>query len=115
MAEDATKPGVGKREPDPPTPDQAARLLNLAFDEDEEFALCLWLAFITGGRRGELHGLRENRFDFDTQEVKFARNYIVKNGKRIDKSQRTVKGAACPSIPLLVTSSVRSSGGAARQ
>ena len=88
VAEDATKPGVGKREPDPPTPDQAARLLNLAFEEDEEFALYLWLAFITGGRGGELHGLRENRFDFRTQEVKFARNYIVKNGKRIDKSPK---------------------------
>lgn len=51
VAEDATKPGVGKLEPDPPTPDQAARLLNLAFEENEEFALYLWLAFITGGRR----------------------------------------------------------------
>jgi integrase len=100
VAEDATKPGVGKREPDPPTPDQAARLLNLAFDEDEEFALCLWLAFITGGRRGELHGLRENRFDFDTQEVKFARNYIVKNGKRIDKSPKDGEGRRMSIDPL---------------
>ena len=31
VAEDATKPGVGKREPDPPTPEQAALLLNLVF------------------------------------------------------------------------------------
>jgi integrase len=100
VAEDATKPGVGKREPDPPTPDQAARLLNLAFDEDEEFALYLWLAFITGGRRGELHGLRENRFDFDTQEVKFARNYIVKNGKRIDKSPKDGEGRRMSIDPL---------------
>jgi integrase len=100
VAEDATKPGVGKREPDPPTPEQAARLLNLAFDEDEEFALYLWLAFTTGGRRGELHGLRENRFDFETQEVRFARNYIVKNGKRIDKSPKDGEGRRMSIDPL---------------
>src|SRR5215472_12065102 len=93
-------PGVGKREPDPPTPEQAARLLNLAFEEDEEFALYLWLAFTTGGRRGELHGLRENRFDFNAQEVRFARNYIVKNGKRIDKSPKDGEGRRMSIDPL---------------
>jgi len=93
-------PGVGKREPDPPTPEQAARLLNLAFEEDEEFALSLWLAFTAGGRRGELHGLRENRFDFEAQEVRFARNYIVKNGKRIDKSPKDGEGRRMSIDPL---------------
>jgi hypothetical protein len=51
VAEDITKPGVGKREPDPPTPEQAAALLNLVFTEDEEFGLFLWNAFTIGGRR----------------------------------------------------------------
>ena len=62
VAEDITKPGVGKREPDPPTPEQAAALLNLVFIEDEGFGLFLWNAFTIGGRRGELLSLRENRF-----------------------------------------------------
>ena len=72
VAEDATMPSVGRPQPDPPTPRQAAQLLNLVCEEDEEFGLYLWTSFTTGGRRGELVGLRESRFDFDLQEVRFA-------------------------------------------
>jgi integrase len=32
---------------------------------DEEFELYLWLAMVTGARRGELLALREGRFDFE--------------------------------------------------
>jgi hypothetical protein len=56
LAESATMPNPGDHEPDPPTPEQAAALLNLAF-ADEEFRL-FWTAFTTGGRRSELPGLR---------------------------------------------------------
>ena len=38
-AESATMPSAGGHDPDPPTPEQAAALLNLAFAEDEEFGL----------------------------------------------------------------------------
>lgn len=100
VAEDATKPGVGKREPDPPTPEQAAALLNLVFTEDEEFGLFLWDAFTLGGRRGELLGLRENRFRFDHQDVNLKRNYIVKGGKRIDKSPKDGEGRWVSIDPL---------------
>jgi hypothetical protein len=63
VAEDVTMPNVGRREPDPPTPGQAARLLNLVSAQYREFGLYLWIAFATGAWRGELLGLRENRFD----------------------------------------------------
>ena len=65
VAKNASPPHPRKREPDPPSPDQAARLLNLVWAEDEEFGLYLWTAFTTGARRGEVSALRENRFDFD--------------------------------------------------
>jgi integrase len=80
VAEDATMPSVGRPQPDPPTPRQAAQLLNLVWEQDEGFGLYLWTSFTTGGRRGEMVGLRENRFDFDLQELRFAENYIVKRG-----------------------------------
>jgi integrase len=64
VAKNASPPHPRKREPDPPSPDQAARLLNLVWAEDEEFGLYLWTAFTTGARRGEVSPLRENRFDF---------------------------------------------------
>jgi integrase len=88
-AERATPPRARKREPDPPSPAQAARLLNEVWQEDEEFGLYLWSAFTTGARRGELLALRENRFDFEAQEVTFARNYLVKQGQRIEKDTKT--------------------------
>src|SRR5437763_5919599 len=68
VAKNASPPHPRKREPDPPSPDQAARLLNLVWAEDEEFGLYLWTAFTTGARRGEVSALRENRFDFKSQQ-----------------------------------------------
>jgi hypothetical protein len=41
VAEDATMPSVGRPQPNPPTPEQAARLLNLVCADDEEFGLYL--------------------------------------------------------------------------
>ena len=57
--------GTGGSTTTPPTPEQAAALLNLAFAQDEEFGLFCWTAFTAGGRRGELLGLREDRIDFE--------------------------------------------------
>jgi integrase len=81
-----------KREPDPPTPELAARLLNLVWAEDEEFGLYLWTAITTGARRGEVSALRENRFDFGRQQVRVSANYIVKQGSRIEKAPKDGEG-----------------------
>ena len=77
---------------DPPNPDQAARLLNLVWAEDEEFGLYLWTAFTTGARRGEVSALRENQFDFKSQQVRLARNYLVKQGQHIEKAPTDGEG-----------------------
>jgi integrase len=86
VAKNASPPHPRKREPDPPSPDQAARLLNLVWAEDEEFGLYLWTAFTTGARRGEVSALRENRFDFTRQEVRLARNHLVKQAQHIEEA-----------------------------
>lgn len=88
-AERATLPRQRKRRPDPPSPRAAARLLNHVWERDEGFGLFLWAAMTTGARRGELLALRESRFDFEAQEVAFARNYLVKSGQRIEKETKT--------------------------
>lgn len=46
----------------------------------------------TGARRGELLALREDRFDFDVQTVRFSKNYLVKDGRHIEKSPKTGRG-----------------------
>jgi integrase len=92
VAKNARPPHPRKREPDPPTPNQAARLLNLVWAEDEEFGLYLWTAFTTGARRGEVSALRENRFDFSTQQIRLASNYLVKSGQHIEKAPKDGEG-----------------------
>ena len=99
-AESATMPSPGDHEPDPPTPEQAAALLNLAFAEDEEFGLFCWTAFTTGGRRGELLGLREERIDLAALDFWFRKNYIVKGGAQIEKTPKTGKGRHVSADPL---------------
>jgi integrase len=92
VAKNASPPHPRKREPDPPSPDQAARLLNLVWTENEEFGLYLWTAITTGARRGEVSALRENRFDFARQQVRVSTTYIVKQGSRIEKAPKDGEG-----------------------
>lgn len=99
-AESATMPSPGEHEPDPPTPEQAAALLNLAFAEDEQFGLFCWTAFTTGGRRGELLGLREERLDLAALDFHFKKNYVVKGGSRIEKTPKSGKGRHVSADPL---------------
>ncbi len=99
-AERVTLPRIVKRDPAPPSPEQAAQLLNRAFAADEKFGLYLWAAMTTGARRGELLALREERFDFRQQTVQFAANYIVVNGRRIEKDPKTGQGRRVALDPL---------------
>jgi integrase len=99
-AERATLPRQRKHQPDPPSPKEAARLLNEVWQADEEFGLYLWAAMTTGARRGELLALRENRFDFEAQEIEFTKNYLVKRGQRIEKDTKTGEGRRVSLDPL---------------
>ena len=106
VAKNARPPHPRKREPDPPTPELAARLLNLVWAEDEEFGLYLWTAITTGARRGEVSALRENRFDFGRQQVRVSANYIVKQGNRIEKAPKDGEGRIL-SLDLLTCALLR--------
>lgn len=48
---------AAKPEPDPPTADQAATIANEAF-RDIDWGMLVWLAMVTGARRGELCALK---------------------------------------------------------
>jgi integrase len=96
----ATRPRLRKREPDPPSPRDAARLLNQVWPQDGQFGLYLWAAMTTGARRGELLALRENRLDLVAQEVTFSRNYLVRQGQRVEKDTKTGEGRRQSVDPL---------------
>jgi integrase len=53
----ASPPAARKPDPRPPTPDEAARIVEAAW-EDPDWGTLVWLTMTTGARRGELCGLR---------------------------------------------------------
>jgi integrase len=63
-AELVDAPSPSASNPDPPTPGEAAALLNDAW-RDAEWGLLLWLTMITGCRRGELCSLRWQHVDLE--------------------------------------------------
>jgi integrase len=68
-----------------PTPEQVARLLVAAQEEDPEFGLYVRLAAVTGARRGELCALRWSDFDLDAGEVVVARSLVLGEGGRVSE------------------------------
>ncbi len=60
----AIAPSPERTEPDPPSADEAARLLNAAW-ADPEWGLLLWLTMLTAPRRGEISALRWRHVDFN--------------------------------------------------
>lgn len=76
------KPRQKPPEPDPPTPQQAARLSEEAFQMDDDWGTLVWLVMTTGFRRGELVGLRFSRLDLDNEVIDLRRNWV--GGKEKD-------------------------------
>jgi DNA-binding transcriptional regulator YhcF (GntR family)/site-specific recombinase XerD len=60
----AESPRSVAADPHPPTPEQAAAIVNAAF-KDFEWGMFVWTAMTTGARRGELCALRWDLLDLD--------------------------------------------------
>jgi integrase len=60
----AVAPSPERTEPDPPSADEAAQLLNAAWS-DPEWGLLVWVTMLTGPRRGEVSALRWRHIDFE--------------------------------------------------
>ena len=76
----AEPPPAPKPDPRPPTAAEAARILREA-RVDVEWALLLWVAMVSGARRGELCALRWRDIDLDTG-VLWVRRSIWQRSKR---------------------------------
>jgi len=59
---DAAPPAAPRPNPEPPTPEQAARIMNEAW-RDPDWGAFVWVAMTTGARRGELCALRWSAVD----------------------------------------------------
>lgn len=87
-ADVARRPKAKPPEPDPPSPAEAAKLVEEAFrmdEDDDDWGTLVWLAMTTGMRRGELCGLRFSSLDLDGETIDISRNWV--NGK--EKATKT--------------------------
>ena len=85
-AEWADPPPLEPRIPIVPTPEDVARLIEAASaSRRPEQADVLYLAAITGARRGELCALRWSHFDPEGPAVVIARNIVKRDGMKLDR------------------------------
>jgi integrase len=87
----AVAPSPNPTEPDPPSAEEAAALLNTAWT-DPEWGLLLWLTMITGTRRGELCALTWNDVDVDRAVLRVPFSIAQTKAGLKKKRTKTEKG-----------------------
>src|SRR6185436_5497654 len=76
-------------QPDPPSPADAARIVDGAFAVDDDWGTLVWLVMTTGMRRGEVCALRWSRVDLDVGVVDVRRSYRLRHGVGVEKDTKT--------------------------
>jgi integrase len=83
----AEPPAAPKANPQPPTPADAARILNAAW-RDPDWGALLWTAMTTGARRGELCAVRWSSVNLDDgRQTLWLRRAIRKEGGRLVEAE----------------------------
>lgn len=85
----AQRPRQKPPEPDPPSPAEAARLVDEAFRMDEDWGTLVWLVMTTGIRRGEVCMIRWSRVDLDVGEIAIRSSYRLRNRVGKEKDTKT--------------------------
>lgn len=80
----AELPPVPPPDPQPPTPEEASRLVDEAFRVEPDWGMLVWLTMVTGARRGELCGLRWRHIDLE-RSVITVRRAIAEDGTRLEE------------------------------
>lgn len=88
-AEHASPPKLTPSEINPPDPEQAARLVDAAWEADPNLGVFLWLAMTTGARRAELCVLRWSDIRFDAADLLIARAFVTRKGQKLVKDTKT--------------------------
>jgi integrase/DNA-binding transcriptional regulator YhcF (GntR family) len=84
---DAEPPAAPRGNPRPPTPEQAAKIINEAF-KDPDWGVLVWLTMITGQRRGELCGIRWYHVDLDNAVLHLEKAIGQRSGKKWEKDTK---------------------------
>src|SRR6266511_4457220 len=84
----AVAPAAPKPDPQPPSAEQAARIVVEAW-KDPDWGMLVWLAMVTGARRGELCALRWDRLDFAIGVLTIRSSIAQRGGKTWEKNTKT--------------------------
>ena len=84
----AEPPPVPKPDPQPPSAADAARIVNEAW-KDPDWGTLVWLAMVTGARRGEMSALRWSHIDFDAALATLHRSIGQYGGQMWEKDTKT--------------------------
>jgi len=84
----AVTPKGSKPDPHPPTPQQAAAILNEAF-KDLPWGMLVWVAMTTGARRGEVCAMRWDHVDFKERTLTIATSIAQDNARTWEKGTKT--------------------------
>ena len=84
----AAPPAARRPDPRPPTPEEAARIVEAAW-EDPDWGTLVWLTMTTGARRGELCGLRWSDVDLPGGVLTFRRAVAQDGRHREEKDTKT--------------------------
>jgi integrase/DNA-binding transcriptional regulator YhcF (GntR family) len=84
----AQPPRAVAADPHPPTPEQAAAIVNAAF-KDFDWGMLVWIAMTTGARRGELCALRWDELDLDNAVLSIRSSIGQQGAKTWAKDTKT--------------------------
>ncbi|MGH8897578.1 MAG: site-specific integrase [Egibacteraceae bacterium] len=88
-AEQATVPRYLRQDVTPPTPAEVERFLEVAWEQDPDLGTLLWLAMVTGARRGELCGLRWSHVRPGDGFLLISRNFVHRGSQVREKDTKT--------------------------
>jgi integrase len=83
------KPRIPTPNPDPPSPEDAARIVAAAWFEDVEWGLLVWLLLVTGARRGEILALRWENLDLGMGVLSIRHSVDAQRGTPTIKDTKT--------------------------
>ncbi|MCU1628091.1 MAG: integrase family protein, partial [Pseudonocardia sp.] len=85
---EAEPPPAPRPSPRPPSAQEAARILAEAW-KDPDWGLLVWVAMVTGLRRGELCGIRWRHVDLNTGVLALERSIGQRSGQTWEKDTKT--------------------------
>jgi len=83
------KPRPTTPRPNPPSAEDAARIVAAAWEEDDDWGMFVWMALVTGARRGELLALRLEHIDLATGMLTIRQGVVSHQGSTTVKDTKT--------------------------